>query len=375
MDSVRNNASGTRVPNENYAREVLELYSVGVDTIYNQPDISELAVALAGWSFTVDPADVSAEPGNTNNRRIAKGTFAVYDGRATPAGHLRWDLGGENQANLPNMRRNPGTAPSLTFLGGSFQAEVPPAGMEKGEELIRAILSKPTEATIKQSARFLAARLLRHFVTTQFTQADVDDLAGLIYTAGYDMRAIMKLLLKSNYFYANQLGLVEGPVSWAVRAARLLGYDLAGATAAAGRFPSWVLATPYFDDMGMRLLDPNGPNGWKEDVAWLSSNTYRYRTKLAAAVALAETADQNGTPVTLFPSSPDAWFPTPPTSPSQVYDRLKALLQPGLIPSAVAASWLSALWPGAWGNWNDADKASARRLAFLILCSPGGQLY
>jgi uncharacterized protein (DUF1800 family) len=376
LDSVRNNASGTRVPNENYAREVLELYSLGVDNGYRQNDITELAVALAGWSYTVAPGDISVEPGNADNRRVARGTFAVYDGSPTPAGHLRWDLGGENAANLPNMRRNPATAPSVNFLEATFQAESPPAGMVKGEECVRAILARRAS----QSAGFLAARLLRHFVSTQFTQQDVNDLAAEITLQDFDIRAVMKTLLKSNHFYAlaNRQNLVEGPVSWAVRAARGLGYDLASANSLPGLkgFPAWTLVTPSFDPMGMNLLDPNGPNGWKEDVAWMSSNTFRYRTRLAAAVALAETRNEGGVNYTLFPSDPNAWFPGgPPTTAPQVLDRLTALLQPATIPTAVRTSWLAALWPSGMNGWNDADQRAARQLAFLILCSPAGQLY
>jgi uncharacterized protein (DUF1800 family) len=377
LDSVRNNARGSSIPNENYAREVMELYSLGVDNGYNQSDITELAGALAGWSFTVAPGDLSSEPGNTDNTRAARGTFAVYDGSPAPAGHLRWNLGDFTNGNLPNMRRNPATAPMVSFLGGSFQAEAPPAGMAKGEQCIRAIFTQRAA----QSAQFLATRFIRHFVTTQFTAADVSDLAAEIVLRGFDLRAVMKTLLKSVYFYdaVSRLTLVEGPISWAVRAARTLGYDLAAADALPGLkgFPAWALATPSFEPMGMRLLDPNGPNGWKEGVAWLNSNSTRYRTKFAAAAALAETSDVDGVTYTLFPSDPGAWFPGgPPATPGDVLNRLMTLLQPGTIPSAVSSGWLNALWPsGTLAGWNDADKRGARQIAFLILCSPGGQLY
>jgi len=52
LDSVLNNAAGTSIPNENYARESMELYSLGADNGYSQTDITQLALALSGWSFT-----------------------------------------------------------------------------------------------------------------------------------------------------------------------------------------------------------------------------------------------------------------------------------------------------------------------------------
>jgi hypothetical protein len=57
-----------------------------------------------------------------------------------------------------------------------------------------------------------------------------------------------------------------------------------------------------------------------------------------------------------------------------VYNRLIALLQPAPIPTSVRDSWLTALFPGAFA-WDATAQTGARRLAYLILCSPGSQLY
>ena len=68
------------------------------------------------------------------------------------------------------------------------------------------------------------------------------------------------------------------------------------------------------------------------------------------------------------------WFPAAPANAQAVYDGLVAMLQPGPIPSAVSAAWLAALLPSPF-TWNAASQTKARELAFLILCSPAGQLY
>ncbi|MFO0582004.1 MAG: DUF1800 family protein [Anaeromyxobacter sp.] len=370
LDSVRNNARNG-APNENYAREVMELYSLGVDNGYNQNDITELAVALGGWNFSVAPGDVSTNPANPEDRRPAKGTFRVYDGGTLPAGELRWDL--NENVQLPNMRND---SVPLTYLGTTFSnVGAPPAGQAKGEPLIRQI----TKLRGTQSATFLARRLLTHFVTTQFTADEVSELAAFIVTANFDLRVVMKALLKSEYFYSdnNRFALVEGPVSWMVRAAKLLGKDVS----AAANYPAWALAVGAFDNLGMKLLDPNGPNGWKEDTAWLNSNTVRYRTRVAAAVALAETTNYQASKeaasktYTIFPTDPATWFTTAPTNAGEVMARLLELLQPGTIPVAVRQSWQAALFTGTFDWSTDATKRAARALAFLILCSPGGQVY
>src|SRR5262249_57352039 len=104
---------------------------------------------------------------------------------------------------------------------------------------------------------------------------------------------------------ANRFALVEGPVSWSVRAARALGYDLAAGDALTPKgFPAWALVTGSFDQAGRKLLDPTGPNGWSEDDAWLNSGTGRTRTRIAAPVALLEqspTGPPSGT-AKLFPT-------------------------------------------------------------------------
>jgi uncharacterized protein (DUF1800 family) len=369
LDSVRNNASGTNVPNENYAREVMELYSLGADNGYSQDDITQLARALSGWSFTVAAADLIANPTNPQSKTIARGNFRVYDGSANPDPYL-WNESA--RATLPSMHAG-GT---ITFLGQTLDVATAPAGMAPGESAIRSILaSRPA-----QCSEFLATRLLTHFVTARFGGQDVADLAAAIRTHGFDLRAVMKVLLGSRYFFAaeNRHALVEGPVSWVVRAARALGLDLAAADARTPKgFPAWPLVVnPQLDWAGMKLLDPSGPNGWKEDVAWLNSNTMRYRTRYAAAIALDEKYTSSQVAYTLFPTDVATWFPQPPADPAAVWARIAALLQPGPVPDSVRDAWLAALWPaGTAFTWSATDQDRARELAYLVLCSPAGQLY
>jgi uncharacterized protein (DUF1800 family) len=369
LDSVRNNASGTNVPNENYAREVMELYSLGADNGYSQDDITQLARALSGWSFTVAEADAVAAPTNPQSRTVARGRFRVYDGSANPDARA-WD--GSTRATLSRMHAS-GT---ITFLGRTFDVGTAPAGMAPGEDALRSILtSRPAQAS-----EFLARRLVGHFVTPRFTGQDVADVAAAIRAAGFDLRAGMKQLLGSAWFFApeHRHALVEGPVSWIVRAARALGLGLAAADARSPKgFPAWALVVnPQLDGAGMKLLDPAGPNGWKEDAAWLNSNTLRYRTRFAAAVALEERYTTGQVPYTLFPSDVAAWFPQAPADPAAVWSRLVALLQPAPVPAAVRDGWLASLWPaGTPFTWDAAGQDRARQLAYLLLCSPAGQLY
>jgi uncharacterized protein (DUF1800 family) len=371
LDSVLNNASGSSIPNENYAREAMELYSLGADNGYNQTDITQLALALSGWSFTFAEADYIANPSSPSQKTPADGHFRVYDGTAIAPDTRNYY--GASRTTSNNMHRT-GT---ISLFGQTFDLTTTANGWAKGENALRAIVS----VRGANCAQFLAKRLLTHFVTTGYSAQDLADVATLIQASSFDLRVVLKALLKSQFFFdpVQRFALVEGPVSWLVRGARMLCPSLASASAQTPKgYPAWRLVTNNantFDQMGMKLLDASGPNGWKEHTAWLNSNTMRYRTKAAAALTLNETRASNGTTYPLFPTSVAAdWFPTAPASAQAVYDRLVALLQPGPIPANVSATWLSALWPATF-TWDAASQTKARELAFLILCSPAGQLY
>jgi uncharacterized protein (DUF1800 family) len=371
LDSVLNNASGANIPNENYAREAMELYSLGADNGYNQTDITQLARALSGWSFTFAEADYIINPANPGQKYVADARFKVYDGSPiAPDTRLWW--GGTGTSSY--AMHGTGT---ISLFGQTLDITTTANGWAKGENALRSILT----ARGANCAQFLAKRLLTHFVTAAYATQDLNDVAAMIQASGFDLRVVMKTLLKSQYFFgaANRYALAEGPVSWTVRAARMLCPALPSANAQAPKgYPAWRLVTnnaTTFDQTGMKLLDASGPNGWKEHTAWLNSNTMRYRTKVAAALALNETRAYNGTTYSLFPTFVATdWFPAAPASAQAVYDRLVALLQPGPIPAAVSAAWLSALWPATF-TWDATSQTKARELAFLILCSPSGQLY
>jgi uncharacterized protein (DUF1800 family) len=371
LDSVLNNAAGTNIPNENYAREVMELYSLGADNGYNQTDITQLARALSGWSFSFAEADYIANPASPTTRYPADGHFKVYDGSAiAPDTRAWWGAAATNSSSMH------GTG-TISLFGQTLDITTTANGWAKGENAVRSIVS----VRGANCAQFLAKRLLTHFVTTGYATQDLNDVAAMIQSSGFDIRAVMKTLLKSQYFFdpANHYSLAEGPVSWLVRASRMLCPTLVSASAQTPKgFPAWRLVTSNattFDQMGMKLLDASGPNGWKEHTGWLNSNNIRYRTKAAAALALGETRSSSGTTYPLFPTFITTdWFPTAPASAQAAYDRLAALLQPGPIPASVTTAWLAALWPSAF-TWDAASQTKARELAFLILCSPAGQLY
>ncbi len=341
LDTVQNKVRpGTGdVANENYAREILELYSLGVDNGYNQADITNLARAFSGWTYT--PLNLQTDPNNPNRTRPGDGTFLM---RAT------------NHAT--------GT---VSFLGQTFDLGAP---SHYGADLVGAILTLRGP----QCAEFLAKRFLRFFATPAFDSAALRDFQALILALNFDVGRILKALFKSAWFFApvQRHAIYEGPVAWIVRAARMLGPRLAGASGQTPLpgFPAWRLVSPYFHESGQDVLNPEGPNGWAEHEGWINAATMRYRGSLAAALALNEKSSGQS----LFPTDVNAWFTSTPATARAVYDRLEALLQPAPIPASVRDAWLASLWPSAF-TWDAASQAKARELAYLILTSPWAQLH
>ncbi len=371
LDTVQNKVEkASDVPNENYAREVLELYSLGIDNGYNQQDITELAKALTGWDYIGRDFPDPKNPYYYNDAE-----FIVYRGQANPYPDHPWLHG---YAMLPNQRKS-GT---FTLFGVTLDLG---ADSHYGADAIRLILTQRAQAC----AGFLAQRLLHFFLSPELPANVVNDFRDVILANNFAIGRSLKVLFKSAYFYdpAHRFALVEGPVAWSVRIARLLMPDLASAMAPylqnpanPPRFGAWSAFvnwdTSGFFNMGQDLLNPKGPNGWKEHGGWLNSDTYRHRTRTAYALAAKEGRgdDHNHVPRFLFDTDIHEWFPATPASALDVFNRLVALLQPAPIPTGLRDAWLTLVWakPFAWDG-KPATEDAVRRLAFLILCSPQAQ--
>lgn len=157
-----------RAPNENYARELMELFTLGIGN-YTEPDIHALARAFTGWSLT--------------NRK--DGVFVFR-----PEQH---DDGVK------------------TFLGVT--------GNLDGGDAIDVILRQPA------CARFICTRLFQFFVYDDPQPGDVEPLAATFVNSGYDVRAVMAALLRSPQFTSERAyrAKIKGPVEFAVGLLKALG--------------------------------------------------------------------------------------------------------------------------------------------------------
>jgi uncharacterized protein (DUF1800 family) len=151
-------ANRARGLNENYARELMELHTLGVDGGYTQKDVVEVARAFTGWSF---------QRPNLRNRRGSGDVEFVFRPLAHDRGR-KIVLG----QTLPSGR-----------------------GLQDGEDVLDILARHPS------TARFIAGKLVERFVSDQRPQALVDEIAAVFQKTDGDLREVTRALFSSPAFY------------------------------------------------------------------------------------------------------------------------------------------------------------------------------
>jgi uncharacterized protein (DUF1800 family) len=221
---LNNDANRKGHPNENWARELMELFTMGIGH-YTETDVKESARAWTGWTLR----DYRTGEG----RRTFEFKPAIHD-----------------------------DGPKI-FLGQE--------GPWDGGDIMRIILAQ--DAT----PRFIAGKLAAFFVAPDPDPALVDAMARQLRAANYELAPVLRALFRSRAFYRPRalLAQVKGPVEFAVGAVRHLGINA----------PDWVRVYQAAGAMGQRLFFPPTVAGWHGGATWINAGTIFARTDLAAALA------------------------------------------------------------------------------------------
>ncbi len=213
--------------NENYARELLELHTVGVDAGYTQQDVIEVAKILSGWSLAPPP----------------EGPEFEY-----------WDfmhVGGDK-----------------TVMGRRFAS----GGRSEGEALIRFLANHPS------TARFISAKLVRRFVADDPPQALVERAAATFLRTGGQIREVLRTIFTSPEFLS--------PAAYRSKLKKPL--DLVASTlrAADARIRNPRPALRALRELGEPLYLQQAPIGYPDTAdAWLNTNSLLQRLNFAIALA------------------------------------------------------------------------------------------
>lgn len=213
-----NNRNVKGQPNENLAREILELFSMGVDQGYTERDIVEAARALTGYT---------------------------YD---HPTGSFRFDHG----------QHDPG---DKTIFGQT--------GPWTGDDLVRLILEQPA------AARFIAFKLHEYFAYRDPEPDSVDRLAAVLRGNNYELKPMLRNLFLSEAFYSDRAmsTQIKCPVQLAVGAMRDLGVT---------QLTSYDGVENAIREMGQDLLEPPDVKGWRYGRTWISTGRLLSRYNLIA---------------------------------------------------------------------------------------------
>jgi len=226
-------------PNENYARELMELFSLGVGH-YTEKDVREAARAFTGWHTDGE--------GFTFNARM-------HDQE------------------------------SKTVLGRT--------GNWNGDDVVRIALAQPA------AARFLVRKLYHFFVSENAEPPDsfLEPLADAFRKSDYDIAALAGTLLSSRHFYSEHAfrQRVKSPVEYVLGAVQAVYRRYGEAEADYTALPQQALVSWLFA-MGQLLFSPPNVKGWPGGRSWLNTSTVLARDNFAAALALGTIWDPNPAP-------------------------------------------------------------------------------
>ncbi len=271
--------------NENYARELMELHTLGVNGGYSQADVTQVARILTGW--TVE----------------------------------RPERGGGFQFE-PN-RHEPGTK---VVMGQKFKDR----GEQEGRDLLHMLATRPA------TAQFISRKLAVRFVSDDPPQALVDRMAKTFLSTNGDIAAVMSTLFHSQEFWDTNVyrAKVKTPIEFVVSAARAGNADIENMQPLANAVR----------EMGMPLYGCVTPNGysWKSDT-WVSTNALVNRMNFALSLAAnrlpgisiawdpTETVNNDTAMIEANPTAPD---------PQVEESRLEALLVSGGVSDSTRAAVL-----------------------------------
>jgi uncharacterized protein (DUF1800 family) len=306
-------------PNENYARELMELFSLGVDN-YTQTDVTEVARALTGWTIQ---GYTQADGYN--------GAFFVDN----PAFH---DNG------------------SKTILGQT--------GNWSQLQAIGIILNH-TDARGSVSGRFIGGKLWKFFAYDDPPDFVVDQLASIYVSSGRVIREVVRAIFLSPEFYEahTRKSWVRSPVEYAVAQVRML--------EGTSDFSS---AVNSLSGMGQILFNPEDAKGWDWGTSWMNTGTLFARAALANTLATNRGATGTRFDPNKLLASTDA------STAEKVVDILADRLNVSDVPPDVRAAWIAymnANDDGSRGTWTNTtanvDK-KVRGLVHLMLTSPAFHL-
>jgi len=219
--------------NENLAREILELHTLGVDGGYTQQDVTTFAEVITGWSV-----------GGTNERgQYAAGVPGTFEFR--------------EPMHEPGAKK---------LLGQRYSQE----GVKQGEAVLRDLATHPS------TARFLSTKLARHFVADDPPDSIVDKLAAAYLNSGGELTAMYEVLVKSEEAWISVFNKYKTPHDFVLSTLRAFNH----------KPDKRRYITGALDLMGQTPYRPGSPAGWPDTAEhWGGADALYKRIEWANTVS------------------------------------------------------------------------------------------
>ncbi len=215
--------------NENLAREIMELHTLGVNGGYTQDDVTSLARVITGWTFAGRQGQLGTP-----------GTFVFNANAHQPGAHR--------------------------VMGKVYE----PSGVAQGEAVLADIARHPS------TAKFIASKFARHFVADDPPPVLVARLADVFTRSDGDLKALALTLLDSDEAWKAPPTKIRSPYEFLIASGRLLGRI--------PEDPSRYLGG--LNVLGQPLWSPAGPNGFPDtNAAWAAPEGMKLRLDISAQVA------------------------------------------------------------------------------------------
>jgi uncharacterized protein (DUF1800 family) len=215
--------------NENLAREIMELHTLGVDGGYTQEDVTSLARVITGWTFAGRQGQLGTP-----------GTFVFNANAHQPGAHR--------------------------VLGRTYE----PNGVAQGEAVLSDLARHPS------TAKFIATKFVRHFVADDPPPVLVAGLQDVLRKTDGDLKAMTLALIDSDEAWKAPLTKVRSPYEFMVAAGRVL--------ARIPEDPGRYLGA--LNTLGQPLWSPAGPNGFADtNAAWAAPEGMKLRLDISAQIA------------------------------------------------------------------------------------------
>ncbi|MFN8533672.1 MAG: DUF1800 domain-containing protein [Dehalococcoidia bacterium] len=217
-------------PNENFAREVMELYTLGEGNGYTEDDVKQAAKTFTGWRYRT-----SDDP----TGRWKKGEFYI-------------------QSTLQDTSAK------------SIFGQPLPFSADQGDVFLDRLLAHPA------TGDFLARKLFRFFVADQPDEPTVAAVAAAYYSSGYSIRSMLSTLLTSPAFLSEAAyrARVKNPLEFLLGMVKQLGLT---------SIP-YPFVVQQLRALGLDLLDPPSVKGWPDGAEWLGTTPLLNRANQANSI-------------------------------------------------------------------------------------------